>query len=128
MILDKRASRQMARKAHKKQKAEEKPGRDVGENEHDKVERKEGEGDGEKKLQYYKDPPGAGSVTGKPVSVQDQAQVAVRRNSPAANASMTSYNPITHVSSKPCFIVQLIHVTQSVISAGVILVHILFIS
>ncbi|MCI4392131.1 hypothetical protein PGIGA_G00142560 [Pangasianodon gigas] len=112
MILEKRASRQMARKAHLKQKAEEKPGRDVGENERDKAnvndkeckkaERKEGEGDGEKKLlQHNKDQPGAGSVTAKPVSIQDQTQLAVGKSSPAANSSMTktSYNPITHVSN-----------------------------
>lgn len=122
MILEKRASRQMARKAHQKQKAEEKPGRDVGENGQDranvndteckKADRKEREGDGEKKsLQHYKDQPGAGSVAAKPVSIQDQTQVAVGRRSPAANVSMTktSYNPITHVSSESCFIVQLIH-------------------
>ncbi|XP_053468305.1 mitogen-activated protein kinase 15 isoform X2 [Ictalurus furcatus] len=111
MILEKRASRQMARKAHLKQKAEEKPGRDVGENERDKAnindkeckkaERKDGEGVGEKKLlQHNKDQPGAGSVTTKPVSIQNLAQVAIGRSSPAANGSMTktTYNPITHVS------------------------------
>ncbi|XP_053468304.1 mitogen-activated protein kinase 15 isoform X1 [Ictalurus furcatus] len=112
MILEKRASRQMARKAHLKQKAEEKPGRDVGENERDKAnindkeckkaERKDGEGVGEKKLlQHNKDQPGAGSVTTKPVSIQNLAQVAIGRSSPAANGSMTktTYNPITHVSN-----------------------------
>lgn len=109
----------MAKKAHLKQKAEERPGRDVGENEQDKAkvndkvckkaERKEGEGDGDKKLlQHNKDQPGAGAVTAEPVYIQDQTQIAVGRSSPAANASITktSYNPITHVSSECCFTVQ----------------------
>lgn len=125
MILEKRASRQVARKAHQKQQAEEKPRRDVGENERDKANvsdkeckkaaRKEGEGDGGNKfLQHQKDQTGAGSVTIKPVSVCDQSQLAVRKSSQAANANMTktSYNPITHVSSKPCFTVQLTQVIQ----------------
>lgn len=111
MILEKRTSRQMARIAHKKQKAEEKPGRVFGKNEQDKgnandeeckkVDRKEAEEE-KKLLQHHKDQPGAGSVIAKPISVQDQAQVAVRRSSSAANANMTkaSYNPITHVSSE----------------------------
>lgn len=111
MILEKRALRQMARIAHKKQKAEEKAGRAVSENEQDKanandedckkVDRKEAEEE-KKLLQHHKDQPGAGSVIAKPVSIQGQAQVAARRSSPAANTNMTktSYNPITHVSSE----------------------------
>lgn len=109
----------MARKARLKQKAEEKPGRDVGENEQDKakvndkgckkVERKEGEGDGDRKLmQHNKDQPGAGAATAKPVSIQDQTQTAIGKSSPAADTSITktSYNPITHVSSESCVTVQ----------------------
>lgn len=122
MILEKRASRQMARKAPLKQKAEEKPGEEVGENEQDganakyieckKAERMLGQGDREKKLlQHNKDQTDARSVTAKPVSIQDQTQPAVGKSSPAANACMnkTSYNPTTHVSCKSCFTVQLIH-------------------
>ncbi|XP_060753368.1 mitogen-activated protein kinase 15 [Tachysurus vachellii] len=111
MILEKRASRQMARKAPLKQKAEEKPGEEVGENEQEganardkeckKAERMLGQGDREKKLlQHNKDQTEARSVTAKPVSIQDQTRPAVGKSSPAANVCMnkTSYNPITHVS------------------------------
>ncbi|XP_053347338.1 mitogen-activated protein kinase 15 [Clarias gariepinus] len=112
MILEKRASRHMAKKAHLKQKAEGKPGKDVRENEVDKAnandkeckkaERNECDGTGERKLlQHSKTQHGAASVPAKTVFVQDQTQPGVGRSSPAANGSvtMTSYNPITHVSS-----------------------------
>ncbi|KAF7691150.1 mitogen-activated protein kinase 15 isoform X1 [Silurus meridionalis] len=111
MILEKRASRQIARKAHLKQKAEQRPGRDLSENAPDKTnkndkeckktEKKEPEGDREKKLQHNKERLGAGLVVSKPVTTQDQTQLAVGRSSPAANTSITKtvYNPITHVSN-----------------------------
>lgn len=121
MILEKRATRQMASKAHLKQKAEEKPGREVGDNGQDKAlskdkeckkaEREEGgEGDGGKK--NNKDQPGAGSDTAKPVSIQNPTLIA-GKSRPAANACMTkaSYNPITHVLSKSCFTEQLVYKT-----------------
>lgn len=150
MILEKRASRQVAKKIHLMQKVEEKPGKEVGENEQEsanakdkeckKAERKECQGDSEKKLlQHNKDQTGPRSVIAKPVSIQDQTQTAVGKSNPAANACMTktSYNPITHVSSESCITVYLINKLHRIRSISIAykyqtltqtLVHVLFIS
>lgn len=48
-------------------------------------------------------------ATSKPVSTPKQTHQAIGRSSQSTNPNMakTSYNPITHVSSKSCFTVQL---------------------
>ncbi|TSK31343.1 Mitogen-activated protein kinase 15 [Bagarius yarrelli] len=112
MILEKRAARQMAKRAHLKspRKAEEKPVGEVGVNEKDKInakdgackkpERNEGAADGEKKLlPQNNDQSGVESVASKPVVTQNQTQPAVGKSSPGAYVYKTSYNPITHVLS-----------------------------
>ncbi|KAL7829657.1 hypothetical protein AOLI_G00305420 [Acnodon oligacanthus] len=112
MILEKRATRQMERRVHVKQQAEEKTGGASGDNKLDKVNgqdkecRKEdiegGGGDGEKKSVHNKmDHPATRPVVAKPVPTQEQAQTVIERSSPATSPSMAkiSYNPITHVSN-----------------------------
>lgn len=112
MILEKRANRQRERRVHLKQQAEEKAGGDNEDNKLDKVDGKDKdctgqeteEGHGGKKSVHNKtDHPGTRPVIAKPVAVQEQAQPAIGRSSPATSPIMAkmSYNPITHVSSEP---------------------------
>ncbi|KAI4874186.1 hypothetical protein NFI96_018989, partial [Prochilodus magdalenae] len=112
MILEKRATRQVERRVHVRQQAEEKTDNVSGDSNLDKVngldkecrkkETEGEEGDVEKKSVHNKtDHPVTQPAVAKPVPAQEQAQTAMERSGPATSPNMgkISYNPITHVST-----------------------------
>uniref|UniRef100_A0A8C2KYI1 Mitogen-activated protein kinase 15 n=1 Tax=Cyprinus carpio TaxID=7962 RepID=A0A8C2KYI1_CYPCA len=118
MILEKRASRQMQKQPHFRQKSEEKTAEGNGDSKMDKSNETgagfQGEGkhgvdeDHDRKSpKDKKSSNGTGAAVAKPLSRPEQTNSAPESTSPAMSPSavITSYNPITHMPSEFCLIV-----------------------
>ncbi|KTG39119.1 hypothetical protein cypCar_00010049 [Cyprinus carpio] len=114
MILEKRASRQMQKQPHFRQKSEEKTAEGNGDSKMDKSNETgagfQGEGkhgvdeDHDRKSpKDKKSSNGTGAAVAKPLSRPEQTNSAPESTSPAMSPSavITSYNPITHMPIKP---------------------------